>query len=117
MGNKSEMLVAVRAPEGKQGPIQVTLTTDLAAEAFLHWGVRRGASSDWLAPPDSILPPESARVEDNAAAVDTPFLDSNDPETEYTTVSCLPPVLARVCMLCLYMTYPSGDVLNVKHQM
>lgn len=76
MGNKSEMLVAVRAPEGKQGPIEVSLTTDLAADAFLHWGVRKGASSDWGAPPKEIWPEESTPVEGNAAAVDTPFLEA-----------------------------------------
>ena len=41
MGNKQEMVVAVRAPEGKQGPIKVTLSTDLPQDLFLHWGVRQ----------------------------------------------------------------------------
>ena len=51
MGNKQEMVVAVRAPEGKQGPIEVALTTDVAQDLFLHWGVRRQGGGDWVAPP------------------------------------------------------------------
>lgn len=51
MGNKQEMVVAVRAPEGKQGPIQVALTTDVAQDLFLHWGVRKQGGGDWVAPP------------------------------------------------------------------
>ena len=51
MGNKQEMVVAVRAPEGKQGPIEVALTTDVAQDLFLHWGVRKQGGSDWVAPP------------------------------------------------------------------
>ena len=51
MGNKQEMVVAVRAPEGKQGRIEVDLTTDLAQDLFLHWGVRKQGGGDWVAPP------------------------------------------------------------------
>ena len=51
MGNKQEMVVAVRAPEGKQGPIEVTLTTDVPQDIFLHWGVRAHGRGDWVAPP------------------------------------------------------------------
>ena len=51
MGNKQEMVVAVRAPEGKQGPIEVALTTDVAQDLFLHWGVRKQGGGDWVAPP------------------------------------------------------------------
>ncbi len=87
MGNKSEMLVAVRAPEGKKGSIQVTLTTDLSTDAFLHWGVKRGGGGDWLAPPEDIWPSESAVAEANAAAVDSPFLDSDDADTQGIKVS------------------------------
>ena len=51
MGNKQEMVVAVHAPEGKQGPIEVALTTDVAQDLFLHWGVRKQGGGDWMAPP------------------------------------------------------------------
>ena len=51
MGNKAEMLVTVRAPEGRDGRVRIALTTDLATEAVLHWGVRRGRAQDWLLPP------------------------------------------------------------------
>src|SRR2546430_264448 len=51
LGNKTEMLVAVRQPEGKQGPTTVTLTTDQPADIVLHWGVRKGGKGDWLPPP------------------------------------------------------------------
>ena len=54
MGNKSEMLVAVRAPEGRDGRVAITLTTDLATEAVMHWGVRRGRAQEWLLPPQVI---------------------------------------------------------------
>ncbi len=43
--------MAVRAPEGKQGPIGVTLTTDVPQDLFLHWGVRKQGGGDWMAPP------------------------------------------------------------------
>ena len=51
MGNKQEMVAAVRAPEGKQGRIEVALTTDVAQDLFLHWGVRKQGGGDWVAPP------------------------------------------------------------------
>lgn len=54
MGNKSEMLVTVRAPEGRDGRVRITLTTDLATEAVMHWGVRRGRAQEWLLPPQVI---------------------------------------------------------------
>lgn len=47
--------MAVRAPEGKQGPIKVTLSTDLPQDLFLHWGVRRPNGRDWVAPPKVLL--------------------------------------------------------------
>ena len=58
MGNKQEMVVAVRAPEGKQGPINVTLTTDVPQDLFLHWGIRKQGGGDWVAPPK--VPPTTA---------------------------------------------------------
>ena len=91
MGNKTEMLVAVRAPEGKAGPLTVTLTTDLATDALLHWGVKREGQGDWLAPPQDIWPPESAPVEGNAAALDSPFLPSSDADTQGITVRAYDP--------------------------
>ena len=51
MGNRQEMVVAVRAPEGKQVRIEVNLTTDLAQDLFLHWGVRKQGGGEWVAPP------------------------------------------------------------------
>ncbi len=93
MGNKTEMLVAVRAPEGKKGPTQVTLTTDLPTDAFLHWGIKKGGGSDWLAPPQEIWPADSAVAEANAAALDTPFLESSDSDTQNITVSPSPTLL------------------------
>ena len=72
------MLVAVRRKE-RDGPVAVTLTTDLAPEAFLHWGVRRGRESEWLPPPDAILPEGSLpREGEGALAIDTPFLPCSD---------------------------------------
>ncbi len=107
MGNKTEMLVAVRAPEGKKGPIQVTLTTDLPTDAFLHWGVKRGGGSDWLAPLQDMWPAESAVAEANAAAVDTPFLESNDPDTQNITVRA-----SQRTYQCLNMCGTWGDMIR-----
>ena len=70
--------MAVRRKE-RDGPVTVTLTTDLAPEAFLHWGVRRGRKSEWLPPPDAILPEGSLpREGEGALAIDTPFLPCSD---------------------------------------
>jgi hypothetical protein len=91
MGSKTEMLVAVRAPEGKAGPLAVTLTTDLSTEAFLHWGVRREGAGDWLPAPKEMWPPQSTPVEGNAAALDSPFLPCDDPDTQGI----------QACSLCL----------------
>lgn len=56
LGSKAELLVAVRQPEGPDGPTTVQLTSDLATSAVLHWGVRRGTSrGEWLRPPDEVL--------------------------------------------------------------
>lgn len=62
MGNKQEMVVAVRAPEGKQGPIAVTLTTDVPQDIFLHWGVRAHGRGDWVAPPKVPSLPSMCRL-------------------------------------------------------
>ena len=45
MGNKTNLLVAVRQPEGKDGPTNISLTTDQPTAMVLHWGVRRGTRS------------------------------------------------------------------------
>jgi hypothetical protein len=55
LGNKAELLVAVRQSEGPDGATAVQLTTDLPMPAVLHWGVRRGTSrSEWLRPPPEV---------------------------------------------------------------
>ncbi len=45
MGNKTNLLVAVRQPDGKDGPTKISLTTDHPTAMVLHWGVRRGTRS------------------------------------------------------------------------
>ncbi len=60
LGNKAELLVAVWKRDGKAGPTTVELTTDLSSDVVLHWGVKRGPSSDWLAPPKDIIPDHSS---------------------------------------------------------
>ena len=59
MGSGSAMLVAVRAPEGKAGPLTVT---NIATEARLHyWGVTREGKGDLMtAALTKIWPPKSA---------------------------------------------------------
>lgn len=59
LGNKAELLAAVRAPDGRDGRVAISLTTDLPAAAVLHWGVRRGRGQDWLLPPQ--VPPHALR--------------------------------------------------------
>ena len=39
LGSKAEVLAWVRQPQGEDGPTQITLTTDAAADLVLHWGV------------------------------------------------------------------------------
>jgi hypothetical protein len=47
--------VAVRQPDGPEGSTAVTLTSDLATPAVLHWGVkRRGKRGEWLRPPKEV---------------------------------------------------------------
>lgn len=71
MGEKAEMLATVWQREGKKGPLEVVLTTDVAAPAVLHWGVRRHGKGEWLKPSDSLLPAGSTRATDTA--VDSPL--------------------------------------------
>ena len=54
LGDKAELLAAVRQPEGPQGPTHVQLTSDLATPAVLHWGVKRGKRGEWLRPPPEV---------------------------------------------------------------
>ena len=56
MGNKQELLVTVRQPDGKDGSTDVALTTDVAAAVVLHWGVKKGRSGDWLLPESELMP-------------------------------------------------------------
>ena len=60
LGNKAELLVAVWKRGGKGGPTTVELTTDLSSDVVLHWGVKRGPKSDWLAAPKEIIPQHSS---------------------------------------------------------
>lgn len=72
MGNKAELLVTIHLDEGKSGPVTVELTTDLAADAVIHWGVRKGGKGDWLLPDKSLLP-EGSSFPETGTAVDTPL--------------------------------------------
>ncbi len=56
MGNKQELLVSVRQPEGKEGTTEVALITDVAAGVTLHWGVKKGQSGDWVLPSKDLWP-------------------------------------------------------------
>jgi len=60
LGNKAELLVAVWKRDGKEGRTTVELTTDLSSDVVLHWGVKRGPKSDWLAAPKDIVPAHSS---------------------------------------------------------
>lgn len=56
MGNKQELLVTVRQPEGVEGTIEVSMITDVAADVVLHWGVKKGQSGEWLLPAKDLWP-------------------------------------------------------------
>ena len=56
MGNKQELLVTVKQPDGKEGATEVTMITDVAADVVLHWGVKKGQSGDWLLPEKDLWP-------------------------------------------------------------
>lgn len=56
MGNKQELLVTVRQPEGVEGTTEVSMITDVAADVVLHWGVKKGQSGDWLLPAKDLWP-------------------------------------------------------------
>ena len=60
MGNKTNLLVAVRQPEGRDGPTNISLTTDHPTAMVLHWGVRRGTRS--VALPSGLLHVHIVRV-------------------------------------------------------
>ncbi len=71
LGNKTELLVAVRQPEGQKGPTNITLITDQPAGVVMHWGVRKQGKGEWLAPPKDIIPKGSEQATETAW--DTPL--------------------------------------------
>ena len=71
MGSKAEMLARVWQREGKQGPLEVVLTTDVAAPVVLHWGVRQQGKGEWVQPSDKLWPQGSSKATETA--IDTPF--------------------------------------------
>jgi hypothetical protein len=77
-----ELLVAVRQPEGKDGPLDITLTTDMPGEVFLHWGVKKGGKEDWYLPPADLRPANSLAPPQDSIALDTPFQISKDAECQ-----------------------------------
>ena len=80
LGNKTELLVAVRQPEGQKGPTNITLITDQPAGMVLHWGVKKQGKGEWLVPPKDIIPKGSERASD--IAYDTPFEASDSIEVQ-----------------------------------
>lgn len=82
LGNKLELLVAVRQKDGKEGPVDVTLTTDLPGDVYLHWGVRKGNKEDWVLPPPALVPASSLAPESGGIAIDTPFSACSDADCQ-----------------------------------
>lgn len=66
LGNKTELLVAVRQPEGQKGPTNITFVTDQPAGVVMHWGVRKQGKGEWLAPPKDIIPKGSKQATETA---------------------------------------------------
>mmetsp|Transcript_20854 Transcript_20854/g.62756 ORF Transcript_20854/g.62756 Transcript_20854/m.62756 type:complete len:1085 (+) Transcript_20854:1468-4722(+) len=105
LGSKAELLVAVRQPEGPDGPTTVQLTSDLATSAVLHWGVRRGTSrGEWLRPPDEVMP-KGTDAPDGAEAVDTAFQTCTDTDCEL-------PDFENVELQRLTLNFPAGAGLS-----
>jgi len=71
MGTKAALLAVVRQ-EDERSPVTLTLTTDTAHDAVLHWGVCKKSRGGWAFPPKSIWSPETEDSGDGLA-VDTPF--------------------------------------------
>jgi alpha-glucan,water dikinase len=94
LGARAELLAAVRLDDPADpvaSPLTVTLTTDLPADAVLHWGVVRPnsggrGSGGWQGPPPALVPAGSARVggADADGAADTPFAACKLEECEVT---------------------------------
>eukprot|EP00884_Botryococcus_braunii_P013250 jgi/Botrbrau1/21926/Bobra.0249s0050.1 len=84
LGSKLELLVAVRQQGGKDGPVTVTLTTDLPGDVYLHWGVRKGSKDAWILPSKDFIPASSLAAEDGAIAIDTPFSSCKDSDCQVT---------------------------------
>ncbi|KAL4422809.1 hypothetical protein ABPG75_009006 [Micractinium tetrahymenae] len=75
LGNKMEMLVtvALAEPSNPDSAVTINMTTTLPDAAVLHWGVKKpGRGGDWLAPPDSVKPPNTT-MPDGGTAAETPF--------------------------------------------
>ena len=71
MGSKSEMLATVWQHEGKDGPVEVELTSDVAAPMVLHWGVRKPGKGEWVRASEELWPQGSTKATETA--VDSPF--------------------------------------------
>jgi alpha-glucan,water dikinase len=71
MGKKASLLAVVRQ-EGEGSPITLTLTTDTAHDAVLHWGVCKKSRGGWALPPKSMWGPGTEDCGDGLA-VDTPL--------------------------------------------
>lgn len=61
----------VRQRDGKNGPLEVELVTDVAAPLVLHWGVRKHGRGDWSKPSEKLWPSGSTKATDTA--IDSPF--------------------------------------------
>lgn len=104
MGEKAEMLATVWQREGKKGPLEVVLTTDVAAPAVLHWGVRRHGKGEWLKPSDSLLPAGSTRATDTA--VDSPLKEGEGAQASAEVAG------ERVPLQGIHLTIPGDHKLS-----
>lgn len=80
LGNKTELLVTVRQPEGTQGSTNITLTTDQPSEMVMHWGVKKQGKGEWVAPPENVIPKGSQQASE--IAYDTPLQPADSIEVQ-----------------------------------
>lgn len=80
LGNKTELLVTVKQPEGPEGSTTITLITDQSNDVVMHWGVRKQGKGEWLAPPESLIPKGSEQATETAW--DTPLQPADSIEVQ-----------------------------------
>ena len=76
--SQTGLLAVVRQTEGEE--VIVDLTTDIADDVVLHWGVSPlGDNNGWVQPEKELLPDEDSIRIKNGIAAETPFTARSAP--------------------------------------